>query len=162
MTDAPKQMDGNFPVFELGYSGNSTGGPEYLRSSQGKLFVRLPVGSAFTWMSLRIISSRILIKLKYRFLYKQPGTDLDLISEISDSQESPQVDSRYIKGFVIESKVYYRCWLSRDQHPDEYEREPAGAFWHYSGQYCGATEDNRWITALEIRMPPLLDGWRAA
>ena len=163
MTSTAEQTDRSFPVFELGYSDNLTGGTSCVRSSQGKLFLRLPRGGAFNWINLRIVSSGIPLKLKYRCLYKQLGTETDILAEASEGQQCPQsADSRYIKRFAIESKIYYRCWLTRDHHPDEYERDPAGAFWYPSGQFCGTAEDNRWITALEIKMPPLVDGWRSA
>jgi len=162
MTNTAGQKEGNFPVFELGYSDSLTGGPKYVRSSQGLLFLRLTSGGAFNWINLRIVSSQIPLKLKYKCLYKEPGTEIDLMAEASDGQQCPQGDSRYIKKLAIESKIYYRCWLTRDQHPDEYERDPAGAFWYFSGPFCGTEEDNRWITALEIKMPPLVDGWRSA
>ena len=162
MTNTAEQPEGNFPVFELGYSGNLTGGPNYVRSRQGKLFLRLPGGSAFSWITLRIVSSDIPLKLKYKCLYKQLWTEIDVMAEAEGGQQCPQIGSRYIKRLAIESKIYYRCWLSRDQHQDEYERDPAGPFWYYSGQFCGTGEDNRWITALEIKMPSLVDGWRSA
>jgi len=162
MTNTAGQKEGNFPVFELGYLDSLTGGPKYVRSTQGMLFLRLTRGGAFSWINLRIVSSQIALKLKYKCLYKQPGTEIDVTAEASDGQQCPQGDSRYIKRLAIESKVYYRCWLTRDQHPDEYERDPAGAFWYGSGRFCGTEEDNRWITALEIKMPPLVDGWRSA
>jgi hypothetical protein len=162
MTNTAGQKDGNFPVFELGYSDSLTDGPKYVASSQGMLFLRLRSGGAFNWINLRIVSSPIPLKLKYECVYKQPGTEIDLTAKALDGQQCPQGDSRYIKRLAIESKVYYRCWLTRDQHPDEYERDPKGAFWCYNGRFCGTEEDNRWITALEIKMPPLVDGWRSA
>jgi hypothetical protein len=162
MTNTAEQPEGNFAVFELGYSDNLTGEPNYVRSRQGKLFLRLPGGSAFSWISLRIVSSAIPLKLRYKCLYKQPRTEIDLMAETSEGQQCPQLDSLYIKQLAFESKIYYRCWLSRDRHPDEYERDPAGAFWYGSGRFCGTTEDNRWITAPEIKMPPLIEGWRYA
>ena len=162
MTNTTAQNEGNFPVFELGYSDSLTGGPKYVRSRQGLLFLRLPSGSAFHWINLRIISSSIPLKLKYKCLYKERGTEIDLTAEALEGQQCPQGDSRYIKRLAIESKIYYRCWLTRDQHPDEYERDPVGAFWYFSGPFCGTEEDNRWITALEIKMHPLVDGWRSA
>ena len=159
MTNMAGQNDGRFPVFELAYSDSPTGGPKYARSRQGVLFLRLTNGGAFSCINLRIVSSQIPLKLKYKCLYKEPGTEIDLMAEASDGQQCPQGDSRYIKRLEIESKVYYRCWLTRYQSPDEYERDPAGAFWYGSGRFCGTEEDNRWITALEIKMPSLVDGW---
>jgi hypothetical protein len=162
MTNTVEQKEENFPIFELGYSDHLTGGPKFVKSRQGMLFLRLMSGGAFNWINLRIVSSRIPLSLKYKCLYKKLGTEIDATAEALDGQQCPQGNSRYIKGLVIESKVYYRCWLTRDQRPDEYERDPAGAFWYGSGRFCGTEEDNRWITALEIKMPPLVDGWRSA
>src|SRR5262245_8119396 len=105
MTNAAGQKEGNFPVFELGYCDSLTGGPKYVRSSQGMLFLRLTRGGAFNWINLRILSSQIPLRLKYRCLYKQPGTEIDLMAEASEGQHCPQGDSCYIKGFAIESKV---------------------------------------------------------
>ena len=162
MTNTAGQKEGSFPVFELGFSDSLTGGPKFVRSNQGMLFLRLTGGGAFNWINLRILSSQIPLKLRYRCRYKQPGTEIDMMAEASEGQQCPQGDSCYIKGFAIESKVYYRCWLTRDQHPDEYERDPAGPFWYGSGRFCGTEQDGRWITALEIKMPPLVDAWRSA
>jgi hypothetical protein len=162
MTNMAGQNDGRFPVFELAYADSPTGGPKYARSRQGVLFLRLANGGAFSWINLRIVSSQVPLKMKYKCLYRQPGTEIDLTAEASDGQQCPQGDSRYIKRLAIESKVYYRCWLTRHQSPDEYERDPAGAFWYGSGRFCGTEEDNRWITALEIKMPPVDDNWRSA
>ena len=162
MTDTAEQQDGNFPVFELGYSDSLSSGPKYARSRQGMLFLRLTSGGAFNWINFRIISSPIPLKLKYKCVYKKLGTEVDLTAEAFEGQQCPQGESHYIKKLAIESKIYYRCWLTRDQHPDEYERDPAGAFWYYSGQFCGSKEDSRWITALEIKMPLLVEGWRSA
>lgn len=162
MTNTAEQPEGNFPVFELGYSDNLAGGPNYVRSRQGKLFLRLPRGGAFNWINLRIVSAGIPLKLKYRCLYKQPGTEIDVLAEAAEGEQCPQADASYIKRLAFESKIYYRCWLSRDQRPDEYEQDPAGSFWSYNGQFCGTTEDDRWITAIEIKMPPLVEGWRSA
>ena len=94
-------------------------------------------------------------------LEHQPGTEADLTAEAFDGQQCPRGESHYIKRLAIESKIYYRCWLTRDRHPDEYERDPAGAFWYYNGRFCGTEEDDRWIT-LEIKMPSLVEGWRSA
>ena len=162
MTNMAGLKDGRFPVFELAYSDSLTGGPKYARSRQGALFLRLTNGGAFSWINLRIVSSQVPLKMKYKCLYRQPGTEIDVTAEASDGQQCPQGDSRYIKRLAIESKVYYRCWLTRYQSPDEYERDPAGAFWYGSGRFCGTEEDNRWITALEIKMPPVVDNWRSA
>ena len=90
MTNTAEQPDGNFPVFELGYSGNLTGGPSYVRSRQGKLFLRLPGGGAFSWITLRIVSSAIPVKLKYKCLYKQLGTEIDVMAEAEAGQQCPQ------------------------------------------------------------------------
>jgi len=81
MTNTTGQLDKNFPVFELGYSDSLSGGPKYVRSKQGMLFVKLTSGGAFNWINLRIVSSHIPLKLKYKCVYKQPGTEVDLTAE---------------------------------------------------------------------------------
>src|SRR5215831_14627800 len=78
MTNMAGQKDGRFPVFELTYSDSLTGGPKYARSRQGALFLRLTNGGAFSWINLRIVSSQISLKMKYKCLYRQPGTEIDL------------------------------------------------------------------------------------
>ena len=106
MTDTAEQQDGNFAVVELGYSDSLSSGPKYARSRQGMLFLRLTSGGAFNWINFRIISSPIPLKLKYKCVYKQPGTEVDLTAEALDGQQCPQGESRYIKSLAIESKVY--------------------------------------------------------
>lgn len=162
MASTVGQPEESFPIFELGYADSLTGGPNRVRSSQGKLLLRLPNGGAFRWLSLRIVSSAIPLKLRYKCLYKRKDTEADIIAEASEGVQCPPEDAAYIKKVAFESKIYYRCWLSRDQRPDELERDPAGQFWYPSGQFCGTDEDSRWITALEIKMPPLVAGCRSA
>ena len=77
MTNMAGQKDGRFPVFELAYSDSLTGGPKYARSRQGVLFLRLAKGGAFSWINLRIVSSQVPLKMKYKCLYRQPGTEID-------------------------------------------------------------------------------------
>ena len=161
MTKTAGQEDGNFPVFELGYSDNLTGEPKYVRSKQGMLFLRLPSGGAFNWINLRIISSRIPLKLKYECLYKQPGTEKDLTAEASEGQQCPRGECRYIKKLAITSKVYYRCWLTRIRVGRIRARSRRGIL-VLQCRFCGTEEDNRWITALEVKMPPLVEAWRSA
>jgi hypothetical protein len=91
MTNTFGQREENFPVFELGYSDRMTGGPKFVRSRQGMLFLRLTSVGAFSWINLRIISSRIPLKLKYRCRYKQPGAEIDATAEASEGQhQSPR------------------------------------------------------------------------
>jgi hypothetical protein len=111
MTSTAGQKDGNFPVFELGYSDSLSGGPKYVRSRQGLLFLRLTSGGAFNWINLRIISSQIPLKLKYKCVYKQPGTEIDLTAEALDGQQCPQEETRYIKP------VFYTCGEMTAQKP---------------------------------------------
>jgi hypothetical protein len=89
MTNTAGQKEENFPIFELGYSDTLTGGPKFVRSSQGMLFLRLTSGGAFNWINLRIVSSRIPLKLRYKCLYKQVGTEIDATAEASDDQQCP-------------------------------------------------------------------------
>lgn len=162
MANTVNQPEENFAAFELSYSDSLIGGPQHFRSRQGKVFVRLPNGGAFLWINLRVISSAIPLKLKYKCWYKRSDSKADLFAEAMEGENCPPSNAAYIKKIAVESKIYYRCWLSRDQHPEEFERDPAGAFWYSSGHVCGTAEDNRWITALEIKMPPLVEGWRSA
>lgn len=158
MANAAEQRDENFPVFELGYFDSLTGGPNHLQSTDGKVFLRLASGGAFHWISLRILSSQIPFKLKYKCLYRREYTGGDVMAEALEGVRCPPEGAAYIKKVAFESKIYYRCWLSRYQRPDE----PAGPFWYPSGRFYGTEEDNRWITALDIKMPRLVDGWRSA
>jgi hypothetical protein len=162
MAETVEQPEEDFPVFELGYFDSLTGGPSHVRSSRGKLFLRMANGGSFRWINLRIASSAIPLKLKYKCRYKRSDGEADIVEEAIEGEKCPREDAAYIKQITFESKIYFRCWLSRDGRPEEFERDPAGAFWYYNGQFCGTQEDNRWITALEIKMPPLGGAGRAA
>jgi hypothetical protein len=162
VANAAEQPDENFPLFELCNFDSLTGGPSNIRSQRGIVLIRLPNGSPFRGLSLRIVSARIPLKLKYRCLYKPIGGGADMLNEAAEGKRCPVEDAAYIKQVTFESKIYYRCWLSREGHPQSYDPHPGGALWCYNGKPCGTTEDGRWITALEIKMPPLVEGWRAA
>ena len=159
MTNTFQQPEENFPVFELGYFDSLTGGPNRVRSRQGKIFLRLANGRPFHWITLSIVSSIMPLKLKYKCMYKGNNSEDDRMAEAFEGAQCPQENASYIKKIAFESKIYYRCWLSRDRSRDEFERDPAGAFWYPSGQFCGTDEDSRWITALEIKMPSLVGNW---
>ena len=155
MATSVEEPEDHFPVFELSYGDSTTGQAYHVRSRQGKVFVRLANGGAFAWVSLRIVSTKIPLKLKYKCAFKRRGFEADSVEEGFEGDKCPQENALYIKKVAFLSKIYYRCWLTRAQHPDEFEQNPAGMFWCPSGQFCGAEEDDRWITALEIKMPPL-------
>lgn len=153
---ATGQAEELFPIFELSYSDSTTGQVHNVGSQRGAALVRLTNGGAFHWISLRIVSSAIPLKLKYRCLYKRKGSQADMIGEALEGERCPREDALYIKKIAFLSKIYYRCWLTRYQRPDEFEQVPGGTFWSPSGQLCGTEEDNRWITSLEVKMPPLV------
>jgi hypothetical protein len=157
-----EKQDARFPVFELTYSDNLTGEASSVRSVDGVLYARLPSGGAFRWFSARIISSSVPLKMKVRCWYKPLDGTSELAGEALEGERCPPGDADYITRVAFESKIYYRCWLSHPQRPEEYLRDPAGDFWSASGQFCGAAGDGRWITALEIKMPPIIEGWRTA
>ena len=97
MTDTAEQQDGNFAVVELGYSDSLSSGPKYARSRQGMLFLRLTSGGAFNWINLRIVSSRIPLTLKYKCLYKEPGTEIALRQKLqmaNSARKETRVTSR--------------------------------------------------------------------
>jgi hypothetical protein len=162
MAIAAEMPDENFPVFELGYLDGLTGGPSPVRSRRGIVMLRQPNGAPLRWLSLRIISAVIPLKLKYKCLYKPMRGGADILGEASEGEICPAEDAAYIKQVIFVSKIYYRCWLSREGHPEAFDPSPGGAFWCYNGKACGTTEDDRWITALEIKMPPLGAGRRSA
>ena len=112
-------------------------------------------------MSARILSTGVPLKMRYRCRYQPLGDEGELSGEAIEGERCPQGDADYITRIAFESKIYYRCWLSHPERPDEYVRDPAGAFWCASGQFCGAVGDGRLITALEIKMPPIVEGWRS-
>jgi hypothetical protein len=150
-----EQLEELFPVFELSYSDSTTSQVHQVGSQRGKTLVRLANGGAFQWIILRIVSSALPLKLKYKCLYKRADSEADHVGEALEGDRCPIENALYIKKIAILSKIYYRCWLACDRRPNEFEQVPAGMFWCPSGQFCGADEDNRWITALEIKVPPL-------
>ncbi|MFD4422063.1 hypothetical protein ACFWN7_11245 [Agromyces sp. NPDC058484] len=162
MATAIEDQDARFPVFEFTYSDNQTGEATTVRSTDGILFARVANGGAFRSITARIISSRVPLKLKYGCRYRRLGQDGELSGEALEGERCPPGGADHITRIAFESKIYYRCWMSHPERPDEYLRDPAGAFWYPSGQFCGAVDDGRWITALEIKMPPIVEGWRSA
>ena len=160
MATSVEQSEEHLPVFELSYFDSVTTQAHQVRSRQGKIFLRLATGGSFQWISLRIVSSAIPLKLKYQCLYKRKDSEGDNVSEALAGDRCPQEDAAYIKKIAFMSKIYYRCWLARDQHPEEFKQEPGGTFWCNNGQFCGTEEDDHWITALEIKMPPLISRTR--
>jgi len=157
MVTSVEQSEDHLPVFELSYFDSITAQAHQVRSLQGKISLRLASGGAFQWISLRIVSSAIPLKLKYKCLYKRKDSEGDIVGEAMEGDRCPQEDAAYIKKIAFISKIYYRCWLARDQRPEELKQEPGGTFWCYNGQFCGTEEDDHWITALEIKMPPLIN-----
>jgi hypothetical protein len=157
MATSVEQSEDHLPVFELSYCDSITTQAQQVRSRQGKIFLRLANGAALQWISLRIVSSAIPLKLKYKCSYKQKDSGADAVAEALEGDRCPQEDALYIKKIAFMSKMYYRCWLARDQRPEELEQKSGGMFWCYNGQFCGTEEDDRWITALEIKMPPLVN-----
>ena len=137
---------------------NVENGTKPVTSDVAKAYDRvLANGGAFQWISLRIVSSAIPLKLKYKCLYKPKGSETDAVGEALEGDRCPREDAAYIKKIAFMSKIYYRCWLASDQRPEELEQKSAGMFWCYNGKFCGTEEDNRWIAALEIKMPPLIN-----
>jgi hypothetical protein len=157
-----EERDPPFPVFELTYSDRPTSEVTSVRSKGGILFARVANGGAFRWISARIISSAVPLKLKYRCTYARFGSDGNLTGEAMAGERCPPGDADYITRIAFESKIYYRCWMSHADRPEDYVRDPVGSFWYPSGQFCGSEDDGRWITALEIKMPPIVEGWRSA
>jgi hypothetical protein len=157
MATSVEQSEEHLPVFELSYFDSITAHAHQVRSQQGKIFLRLANGGAFQWISLRIVSSAIPLKVKYKCLYKPKGSEADAVGEALEGDRCPQEDAAYIKKIAFMSKIYYRCWLASDQRPEELEQKSAGMFWCYNGQFCGTEEDHCWIAALEIKMPPLIN-----
>jgi hypothetical protein len=157
MVISVERSEDHLPVFEMGYFDSVTAQAHQVRSQQGKIFLRLAGGGAFQWLSLRIVSSAIPLKLKYKCLYKRKDSGDDIVGDASEGDRCPPEDAAYIKKIAFMSKIYYRCWLAREQRPGELKQEPGGTFWCYNGQFCGTEEDDHWITALEIKMPPLVN-----
>ena len=152
-------VDDRFPIFELGYGHSDGQDATYVRSRNGILFARAGDGG-FRWISLQIISSGVPLRMSYTCRY--PGDDGVLMSEAPAGERCPPDDAGAITQLAIRSKIYYRCRVTRTGRPGEETGDPASSFWYPSGQFCGTTEPGAWITALEIKMPPIFEAWRTA
>ena len=161
MTDLDA-VDDRFPIFELGYGDSEGQDATHVRSRNGILFARAGTGGSFRWISLRLISSGVSLRLSYTCRYSRPGDDRVLTAEAPAGERCPPEDAGVITQLAFRSKIYYRCWVARTGRPREETRDPAGSFWYPSGQFCGTTEPGAWITSLEIKMPPIFEAWRTA
>lgn len=162
MATIEAEPDPRFPVFELTYSDTARSHVTSVRSTDGMLLVRVPGGGAFRSISARIVSSPVALRLKYRCTYTRVGLDADRTDEAIEGEQCPQEAADAITRIAFESKIYYRCWVARAGGPDTGVQDPAGTFWYPSGQFCGTAGDGSWITALEIKVPPIIEGWRSA
>ena len=155
-------VDDRFPIFELGYGDSEGQDATYVRSRNGILFARAGNGGSFRWISLRLISSGVSLRMSYTCRYVRPGDDGVLTAEATAGERCPPEDAGAITQLAFRSKIYYRCWVARTGRPGEETADPASSFWYPSGQFCGTTEPGAWITALEIKMPPIFEAWRTA
>ena len=155
-------VDDRFPIFELGYGDSEAQDATYVRSRNGILFARAGNGGSFRWISLRLISSGVPLRMNYSCRYIRPGDDGVLTAEAPAGERCPPEDAGAITQLAFRSKIYYRCWVARTGRPGEETQDPAGSFWYPSGQFCGTTGPGAWITALEIKMPPIFEAWRTA
>lgn len=155
-------VDDRFPIFELGYGDSEGQDATYLRSRNGILFARAGNGGSFRWISLRLISSGVPLRMNYTCRYLRPGDDGVLTAEAPMGERCPPEDAGAITQVAFRSKIYYRCRVARMARPGEETQDPASSFWYPSGQFCGTTEPGAWITALEIKMPPIFEAWRTA
>jgi len=162
MATVEAERDSRFPVFELTYSDTTTPEATSARSTDGMLLVRAADGGAFRTISARIVSSPVPLRLKYRCTYIRFGLDGDRTDEAIGGERCPKEEADAITRVAFESKIYYRCWVAHADGPDEGVLNPAGSFWYASGQFCGTAGDGSWITALEIKLPPIIEGWRTA
>ena len=155
-------VDDRFPIFELGYGDSEGRDATYVRSRNGILFARARNGGSFRWISLRLISSPVPLQMNYTCRYLRPGDDGVLTAEAPAGERCPPEDAGAITQLAFRSKIYYRCRVARTGRPGEETQDPASRFWYPSGQFCGTTEPGAWITALEIKMPPIFEAWRTA
>ena len=155
-------VDDRFPIFELGYGDSEGQDATYVRSRNGILFARAGNGGSFRWISLRLISSPVALRMNYTCRYLRPGDDGVLTAEAPTGERCPPEDAGAITQLAVRSKIYYRCRVARTGRPAEETQDPASSFWCPSGQFCGTTEPGAWITALEIKMPPIFEAWRTA
>ena len=155
-------VDDRFPIFEFGYGDSEGQDATYVRSRNGILFARAADGGSFRWISLRLISSGVPLRMSYTCRYVRPGDGGVLTAEAPEGERCPPEDAGAITQLAFRSKIYYRCWVARTGRPGEETADPASSFWYPSGQFCGTTEPGAWITALEIKMPPIFEAWRTA
>jgi hypothetical protein len=155
-------VDDRFPIFELGYGDSEGQDATYIRSRNGIVCARAGNGSSFRWISLRLISAGVPLRVSYTCRHARPGHDGVLTADAAAGERCPSEDAGAITQLAFRSKIYYRCWTTRTGHPGEETADPAGRFWYPSGQFCGTTEPGAWITALEIKMPPIFEAWRTA
>jgi hypothetical protein len=153
----PDPVDDRFPIFEFAYGDTEGQGATYVRSRNGILFARAADGGSFRWISLRLISSGVPLRVSYTCRYSRDGV---LTAEAPAGERCPPEEAGAITQLAFRSKIYYRCWVARTGRPGEETADPAGRFWYPSGQFCGTTEPGAWITALEIKMPPIFEAWR--
>ena len=161
MATIEAERDSRFPVFELTYSDTATAEVTSARSTGGLLLVRAADGGAFRSISARILSSPVPLKLKYSCTYTRVGHGGHRTDQAIEGEQCPQEAADAITRIAFQSKIYYRCWVAHPERPGGAEQDPAGAFWCASGQYCGTAGDGSWITAIEIKMPPIIEGWRS-
>jgi hypothetical protein len=155
-------VDDRFPIFEIGYGDSEGPDATYVRSRNGILLARAANGGSFRWISLRLISSAVSLRVSYTCRYSPPGDDGVLTADAPAGERCPPEDADAITQLAFRSKIYYRCWVARTGRPGEQTADPASSFWYPSGQLCGTTEPGAWITALEIKMPPIFEAWRTA
>jgi len=157
-----EEPDERFPIFEFGYGDSEGQDATYVRSRNGIVFARAGDGGSFRWISLRLISSGVSLRVSYACRYSRPGVDGVLTAEAPAGERCPSEHAGAITQLAFTSKIYYRCWVTRTGRPGEETRDPASRFWYPSGQFCGTTEPGAWITAVEIKMPPIFEAWRTA
>lgn len=155
-------VDERFPVFELHYGDSEGQHASSVRSRNGILFARAGNGGSFRWISLRLVSSGVSLHVGYTCRYTRPGIDGVLTADAPEGERCPPEDAGAITQFAFRSKIYYRCRVTRTGRPGEETEDPASSFWYPSGQFCGTTEPGAWITAVEIKMPPIFEAWRTA
>ena len=155
-------VDDRFPIFELGYGDSEGQDATYVRSRNGIVFARAGDGGSFRWISLRLISAGVPLQMDYTCRYVRAGDDGVLTAEAPTGERCPPEDAGAITQLAVRSKIYYRCRVARTGRPAEETQDPASSFWYPSGQFCGTTGPGAWITALEIKMPPIFEAWRTA
>ena len=117
-------VDDRFPIFELGYGDSEGQDATYVRSRNGILFARAANGGSFRWISLRLISSAVPLRMSYTCRYLRPGDDGALTAEAPEGERCPPEDAGAITQLAFRSKIYYRCRVARTGRPGE---ETAGS-----------------------------------